>query len=293
MFSIARRSSIRGAHARGAGAAPGVSSQPRADRPVMSTRAFTPSETLQESRPIDAMHEFRVKWARDRQNAMTVDLGTLNDAPRVTDTALDEPWRMVEVPIKRLKELASHHYHYAQKDMPMWRIGCIKSVANCNPIDINPKALDSERMTRRPGQGRFDPVAPGAYGNRRFKYLFAIDHLGMHIAREMTPCSLDSRGVITHSKLVREGIIGGEIFFDVDDPGKVCINFGSARLPIEDLRQAERTAEFVLALGYHTVVAMMPDRDLSQFKYDMSDRYGSRVQNVVYRAQRVLTREDL
>ena len=46
----------------------------------------------------------------------------------------------------------------------MWFIGYGRDVANCNPIDINPGALDYERITRRPGEGRFDGVVPGAYG---------------------------------------------------------------------------------------------------------------------------------
>ncbi len=232
----------------------------------------------------ESLHAFRVQWARDKQNAMKVDLKTLNDAPERSDTSLDKPWRVIEVPQSRLDLLKSCEYHYCSKLVSMWFIGYGRDVANCNPIDVNPGALDHERMTRRPGEGRFDRVVPGAYGNRNFKYLFAIDHLGMHIAREMTPCALDSRGIITHSKLVDCGVIGGEIFFDRRDPGKVYINFGSARISIQNTEQAYRTAEFVLALGYHTVVAMIPDRELAEQPYGMGDRYGSNVQNVVFRA---------
>lgn len=230
------------------------------------------------------LHEFRVQWARDRQGAMKINLKGLNDLPRATDTRLAVPWKVVDVPRDRLTFLCRSEYTYCSALNEMWRIGYGRKVANCNPIDINPRALNRERLTRRPGAGRFDHVVPGAYGNRNFKYLFAIDHEGMHIAREMTPCALDSRGIITHSKLVERGVIGGEIFFDIDDPGKVYINFGSARLPIQNTEQAYRTAEFVLALGYDTVVAMIPDRDLNREPYGMADRYGDGVKNVVFRA---------
>lgn len=232
----------------------------------------------------DPLHAWRVEWARDRQRAIRVDETTLNLAPRMTDTTLARPWKSVMVPRARLDNLTHHHY-WNWSHAKLWHIGFGKRVANCNPIDIDPGALSSERMTRRPGQSPFDAVVRGAYGNRNFKYLFAIDHLGMHIAREMTRCDLDSRGIITHSKLVSAGVIGGEIFFDIDEHDKVYINFGSARLPIESNEQAEATAEFVLALGYRTVVAMIPERNLQESAYGMADRYGRDVQNVVYRAE--------
>ncbi len=271
--------------------APRQASFPMAARPP-TMRIARHSLTDATALHAECLHAFRVQWARDKQKAMTVDLTTLNDGPRLTDTRLDKPWRIVEVPRERLETLKRCEYSYCSSLVGMWSIGFGRDVANCNPIDVNPGALYHERMTRRPGEGRFDRVVPGAYGNRNFKYLFAIDHCGMHIAREMTPCSLDSRGIITHSKLVDRGVIGGEIFFDVDDPGKVCINFGSARLPIQNTQQAYRTAEFVLALGYHTVVAMIPDRELAEQPYGMGDRYGSNVQNVVFRTSTAAWRED-
>jgi hypothetical protein len=91
--------------------------------------------------------------------------------------------------------------------------------------------------------------------------------------------------VITHSILVDQGIIGGELFFDRDDPTKVFMNFGSARLPMRDVREAEHAAEFLLALDYRTVVAMIPNRDLQQSPYGMSDRYGPHVQNMVFKLE--------
>ncbi len=233
----------------------------------------------------DRQHQYRVQWARDKQNAMQVDLSRLDEAPEATETSLAPPWREVEVPLEHLDLLKRSTYPYCSALVSMWFIGDGREVTNCNPIDINPGAIDYERLTRRPGEGPFDRVAAGAYGNRNFKYLFAIDHRGMHIAREMTPCALDSRGIITHAKLVDRGVIGGEIWFDRKNPTKVAyLNFGSAKLTIQNTEQAYATAEFVLALGYEKVVAMIPNRDLSKEKYGMADRYGDNVQNVVFRA---------
>ncbi|MCM0043785.1 MAG: hypothetical protein NBV65_04070 [Burkholderiaceae bacterium] len=235
------------------------------------------------------MHEFRVQWALERQKAMQIDLSTLDRNPRATDTTLAEPWRTILVPNRRLESLKYHDYPAPTGLGPLWGIGECRPVSNCNPIDVNPDAIDSERQTRRPGvysyQGRFDRVVRGAYGNRNFKYLYALDHRGMHIAREMTPCKASSRGIITHSILVDRGAAAGEIFFDLDDAGKVYVNYGSARIPIEDVWQAEKVAEFVLALGYHTVVAMIPDRDLKKHPYGMGDRYGKDVENLVFKRE--------
>jgi hypothetical protein len=239
------------------------------------------SENSKDSGLDQALYE----WAQARTKAMTVDLQRLDENPRATDTVLLPPWRTVLVPQARIDALKSYVYHYCSPSIWMWNIGYGRPVANCNPYDINPTAIDQERSTRRPGQGRFQDVARGAYGNRNFKYLWAIDHRGMHIAREMTPCKLSSRGVLTHSILVDQAILGGEIFFDPDDPEKVLVNFGSARLPPRDVREMEHTAEFLLALDYRTVIAMIPNRDLQQHPYGMSDRYGPQVQNMVFRCE--------
>ncbi|MFN5234193.1 MAG: hypothetical protein ACK5CK_06755 [Burkholderiaceae bacterium] len=223
------------------------------------------------------------EFAKARQQRMKVDVSRLNENPRATDTELLPHWRTILVPKKRIEALKSHEYHYCSPSIRMWNIGYGRSVENCNPYDVNPGAIDYERITRAPGKGPFDPVARGAYGNRNFKYLWAIDHRGMHIAREMTPCEFGSRGIITHSLLVDKAIVAGEIFFDIDDPYKVFVNFGSGRLPLRDVKEAEHTAEFLLALDYRTVIAMIPNRDLKQIPYGMADRYGSNVESVVFR----------
>lgn len=231
----------------------------------------------------DKTDEQLLEWAKARAQAMVINIERLDDSPEATDTSLDRPWRTVLVPSPRLELLRHIDYPCSGVSSLLWGIGPERAVAHCNPFDVNPRAIDFERSTSRPGKGPFRDVARGAYGNRNFKYLWAIDHRGMHIAREMMPCRLSSRGIITHSILVDRGIVGGEIFFDRMDAGKVYVNFGSARLPLEDAWQAEKTAEFVLALGYHTVVAMLPDRKLGERPYGMTDRYGSKVQNVVFR----------
>jgi hypothetical protein len=225
------------------------------------------------------------EWARTKMKALVVDTAQIDEHPEQTDTTLAAPWRIALVPAHRLEFLRYADYPCAGSSTMLWGIGPERSVANCNPHDVNPAAIDSERSSSRPGNGPFRHVARGAYGNRNFKYLWAIDHRGMHIAREMTPCKLSSRGIITHSILVDRGVIGGEIFFDLHDLGKVFVNFGSARLPLEERWQAEKTAEFVLALGYHTVVAMIPDRNLRDAPYGMADRYGNGVQNMVFRQE--------
>lgn len=249
-------------------------------RPSCGARAHQTAPLGNRTEPADPE---LTEWARARMQAMVIDLAKLDADPAQTDTTLATPWRVSLVPSGRLEMLRDITYPCAGSSTLLWGIGSERPVSNCNPHDVNPAAIDSERSSTRPGKGPFTGVARGAYGNRNFKYLWAIDHRGMHIAREMLPCRLSSRGIITHSILVDQGIVGGEIFFDRHDIGKVLINFGSARLPLEEIWQAEKTAEFVLALGYHTVVAMIPDRPLRDTPYGLADRYGSRVQNVVFR----------
>lgn len=222
------------------------------------------------------------EWAKSRMNAISVDIAALDQLPDQTDTTLAAPWRTVIVPGHRLEALRHIDYPCAGSSTLLWGIGPERPVAHCNPHDVNPAAIDAERSSSRPGKGPFRYVARGAYGNRNFKYLWAIDHRGMHIAREMWPCKLSSRGIITHSILVDRGILAGEVFFDRHDHGKVFMNFGSARLPLTDTWQAEKAVEFVLALGYHSVVAMIPDRRLAESPYGLGDRYGKHVQNVIF-----------
>jgi len=253
--------------------------------PVLQSRPGTHAllgDRVDSNQMPDNVDEELVRWAKEKVNAMLVDVDRINDNPHLTDTELARPWRKVLVPKRRIEDLKHTHYYYSGSSTMLWGIGPERPVVNCNRYDVKPWAIDSERMDSRPGKGPFQRVVRGAYGNRNFKYLWAIDHTGMKIAREMTPCWASSRGIITHSILVDQGVIGGEIFFDMHEHDKVYINFGSARLPITHIRQAEKTAEFILALGYQQVVAMIPDRDLRETPYGMHDRYGQHVENIVF-----------
>jgi len=231
----------------------------------------------------DLLHETRVEWAKARRTKIIVDPIQLSSQHRVSDTTLDRPWRYVEIPPSHLEHLSGIHYVCASSSYRLWGIGKSKPAENSNPHDIYPSALQDQLHSRRPGQGPFTEVVTGPYGDRYSKYLFVIDHLGMHIIREMTPCDFSSRGIPLHSLMKSEAVIGGEIFFDTVDKTKVFINFGSARFPVESNFQAEKVAEFVLALGYQTVVTMIPNRDLRDDKYGMGDRYGKDVPNVVFK----------
>lgn len=94
------------------------------------------------------------EWAKARTQAMQVDVSKLNENPYKTDTTLLPPWRTVLVPKKRIENLKHHHYYYCSPSIWMWNIGYGRPVAHCNPYDINPGAIDSERSSRRPGQGK-------------------------------------------------------------------------------------------------------------------------------------------
>ncbi|MEO0316490.1 MAG: hypothetical protein RL404_167 [Pseudomonadota bacterium] len=234
--------------------------------------------------PLDALHEARVSWARARQSRMMVDPVLRARPPGTSDSTLDVPWRIVLVPRSRLRWLAEFDHTHEPSHAALWCIGSKRAAVNSNPIDVDGTAMQYELQSRRPAQGRFKGVVCGPYGERYSKYLFVIDHSGMHIVREMTPCDLSSRGIALHSLMREEAVVGGEIFFDPMDAGKVCINFGSARFPVRSNYQAEKVAEFVLAFGYDTVVAMIPEREFRSGEYGLADRYGKAVQNMVFRA---------
>lgn len=233
--------------------------------------------------PKDALHEARVSWAVARRSRIQVDPQLLAQPPRASDTSLASPWRTVFVPRSALRWLAETDHTHERSHGALWRIGANRPALNSNPVDVDGLAMQYELQSRRPGRGPFEGVVRGPYGERYSKYLFVIDHLGMHIVREMTPCDLSSRGIALHSLMREQAVVGGEIFFDMLDAGTVYVNFGSARFPVNSNYQAERVAEFVLALGYSTVIAMIPERDFRQGEYGMCDRYGKDVQNIRFR----------
>lgn len=230
----------------------------------------------------DPLHHARVAWTRARQSRIRVDPVLLAGGLRKSDTTLDRPWRIVRVPSATIRWLKEADFSTVPHSLSLWRIGKNRPAAHSNPIDVDGSALQQELQSRRPAQGRFTEVAAGLYGDRYAKYLFVIDHHGMHIVREMTPCDLSSRGIALHSLMRERAVLGGELFFNAEDPGRVCINFGSARFPVESNYQAEKAAEFMLAFGYHSVLAMIPDRDFRIGEYGMADRYGKDVQNMLF-----------
>ncbi len=238
---------------------------------------------LTEGGPTDMLHEARVSWAVARRSRIQVDPQLLAQPPRASDSSLANPWRTVFIPRSALRWLAYTDHTHERSHGNLWRIGANRLALNSNPVDVDESAMQSDMQSRRPGQGPFKGVVRGPYGERYSKYLFVIDHLGMHIVREMTPCDLSSRGIALHSLMREQAVVGGEIFFDMHDAGTVYVNFGSARFPVSSNYQAERVAEFVLALGYSTVLAMIPEREFRQGEYGLCDRYGKGVENIRFR----------
>ena len=164
-------------------------------------------------------------------------------------------------------------------------IGKLRLPADCNPLEVDGFALEDHTQTTRPGLGRFKEVLSGGYDNRPYKYLYVIDHEGLHIVREFTECEKSSRGIAVHSLVKSHAIIGGEAFFDANEPGRVYINFGSSRYFPTSVQQMENTAKYWLACGYDEVVAVYSSRDFKLKPYGMKDRYGKNLPNVVYRRE--------
>jgi len=162
-------------------------------------------------------------------------------------------------------------------------IGKLRLPSDCNPIEVDGFVLEQHTQTTRPGLGRFKEVACGGYDNRPYKYLYVIDEQGLHIVREFTECEKSSRGIAVHSLIKSHGIIGGEAFFDANEPSRVFINFGSSRDYPTSVQQMENTAKYWLACGYDEVVAVYSSRDLHNKPYGMKDRYGKNLPNVIYR----------
>jgi len=162
-------------------------------------------------------------------------------------------------------------------------IGKLRLPSDCNPIEVDGFVLEQQTQTTRPGLGRFKEVACGGYDNRPYKYLYVIDEQGLHIVREFTECEKSSRGIAVHSLIKSHGIIGGEAFFDANEPSRVFINFGSSRYYPTSVQQMENTAKYWLASGYDEVVAVYSSRDLHNKPYGMKDRYGKNLPNVIYR----------
>lgn len=217
-----------------------------------------------------------------KKQAMVVDPVVIAATPKVISSTFAEPWKVVTVPENEIAALKAMHYDGFEFGKTLYNIATNREISNTNPFDKDPLALKDKLQSRKPGEGIFTNVATGPYGQREFKYLYLIDTSGMHIIREMMPCEASSRGVPLHSLIKLRGVIGGEIFFDDQNPRVAYVNFGSARLTFRNSGEAENAAKFILSLGYDKIVAVYSDRDFSTAPYGMKDRYGESLANAVY-----------
>ena len=223
-----------------------------------------------------------VAYQEMKKKAMVVDPKVIAATTKVISSTLAEPWKVVTVPESELAALVAMLYHGLEYGKPLYNIAPQKPPSNTNPYDANTLPLEDQLQSRKPGEGIFTNVAAGPYGQREFKYLYLIDFAGMHIIREMTPCEESSRGIPLHSMIKLRGVVGGEIFFDDENPGVAYINLGSARFTFQNSVEAENVAKFILSLGYDKIVAVYQERDFSKAPYDMDDRYGTSLANAVY-----------
>lgn len=221
-----------------------------------------------------------------KKKAMVIDPKIIASTPKVVSSTFAAPWKVVSVSEREIGALKAMHYHGFEFGSTLYNIAPYREIRNTNPFDTDTRALENQLQSRKPGEGAFTQVVTGPYGQREFKYLYLIDHEGMHIIREMMPCEASSRGVPLHSLIKYRGVIGGEIFFDDHHPRVAYVNFGSARLTFRSADEAENAAKFILSLGYDKIVAVYPDRDFSAAPYGMKDRYGESLANAVFVRER-------
>ncbi len=217
-----------------------------------------------------------------KKKAMVIDPKIIASTPKIVSSTFAEPWKVVSVSEREIGSLKAMHYDGFEFGKTLYNIAPYREISNTNPFDTDTLALENQLQSRKPGEGIFTDVVTGPYGQREFKYLYLIDFEGMHIIREMMPCEASSRGVPLHSLIKHRGVIGGEIFFDDQNPRVAYVNFGSARLTFRKAEEAENAAKFVLSLGYDKIVAVYADRDFSVAPYGMKDRYGESLANAVF-----------
>ena len=222
-----------------------------------------------------------------KKKAMVVDPEIIASTPKVVSSTFAEPWKVVRVGEREIADLKAMHYDGFEFGKTLYNIAPYREISNTNPFDADTRALKNQLQSRKPGDGIFTDVATGPYGQREFKYLYLIDFEGMHIIREMMPCEASSRGVPLHSLIKGRGVIGGEIFFDDQNPRVAYVNFGSARLTFRNSGEAENAAKFILSLGYDKIVAVYSERDFSAAPYGMKDRYGELLANAVFVRERL------
>lgn len=230
----------------------------------------------------DPLAKAYAEYQEMKKKAMVVDPKIIAAAPKVISSTLAQPWKVVTVPESEFAALKDTQYHGFEFGKTLYNIGSLRPPSNTNPYDADTSPLKDQLQSRKPGEGIFTDVARGPYGQREYKYLYLIDFAGMHIIREMTPCEESSRGIPLHSMIKLRGMVGGEIFFDDQNPGVAYINFGSARFTFRDSVEAENASKFILSLGYDKIVAVYQERDFSKAPYDNNDRYGKSLANAVY-----------
>ena len=155
---------------------------------------------------------FFTEYKRMKLEAMKVDPVQIAHSPKVHQSTFAEPWKVVSVSndeISALKEMDEDSF---DSDV-VYNIGPDRGVSNTNPFDLPSATPSIQIKSKKPGEGVFTDITTGPYGQREFKYLYLIDHNGMHIVREMTPCPESSRGIPMHSLIKSHGVVGGEIFF--------------------------------------------------------------------------------
>lgn len=229
----------------------------------------------------DPLAKAYAEYQEMKKKAMVVDPKVIAATPKVISSTLAEPWKVVIVPENELAALKATHHHGFEFGKTLYNIGSLGPPSNTNPYDADTLPLKDQLQSRKPGEDIFTNVARGPYGQREYKYLYVIAE-DMNIIREMTPCEKSSRGIPLHSMIKSRGVVGGEIFFDDQNPRVAYINFGSARFTFRSSEEAENASKFILSLGYDKIVAVYQDRDFSKAPYDNNDRYGESLANAVY-----------
>ena len=271
---------------------------PRAQRTYIhpSNQTFTQAPQMRSRRFIDAYAEappylrlYVQDWKEKNQQKLDLSSNEVN-TPGNSTFAL--PTGVVSMSASDIESFLVQKAEVHQG--VLHGIGKLRLPSDCNPIEVDGFILEDHTQSTRPGSGRFKEVACGGYDNRPYKYLYVIDEEGLHIVREFTECEKSSRGIAVHSLIKSHGIIGGEAFFDANEPSRVYINFGSSRYYPTSVQQMENTAKYWLACGYDEVVAVYSSRDLQNKPYGMKDRYGKNLPNVIYRrAENVMTLNEI
>lgn len=253
----------------------------RADKHLTLHNLRPPSMAPKKKSHQELLAPFFYEHQRMKQDAMVIDPIQVDNTPKARESTFANPWKVVAVSDREIAALTAMNEEGFETD-EVYGIGPEREAINTHPYDLPSATPSTKIQTKKPGEGAFTAVATGPYGQREFKYLYLIDCNGMHIVRELSPCPESSRGIPLHSLIKSLGVVGGEIFFDDENPKTAYINLGSARFPFRDAAEADKTARFVLSLGYEKIVAVYPDRDFSTAPYGMKDRYGEGLANAVY-----------